>query len=449
MKKFSLIALSLLNFLNFENVKGSMFGFFGDAEELPTDFETIQTRADKSNFLKTSDFDSIYKNLPETGTTARDFAFFTANSESRKMFQSHFKRIKLINCRDLYENRPSDQSKCVPELTATELYSGPAALKLAQSGKKVAVVIFADSTNVGGIYLTKRGNPAGTQEEQTVLMAPEIYGYLGNNFGLRDIGGNGDGIYDAKQKRYCLSKDAYENPQFINPAYGFILTNLLITHDVKNCSKMIKLPKDEVVEVSYAFLSMPSFAIDVSRDPTGAMLINQSGEKDGEKIYDRVRQTLDILRGDKGICSPQMMRDVGKIAIFYPTKKLRDFSKQCLDGNLSISEIIAKIIVIKSEQPEKSEKVQSIFEEAQKNYEKCVFGKFISLIRGAETVGTDTLVLGKIGCGAFLNDENEITSLLGKALSECRSIKYVYFAGLNQTDPFIEKVRLAMKKISK
>ena len=83
---------------------------------------------------------------------------------------------------------------------------------------------------------------------------------------------------------------------------------------------MIKLPKDEVVEVSYAFLSMPSFAIDVSRDPTGAMLISQSGEKDGEKIYDRMRQTLDILRGDTGICSPQMARDVGKIAIFYPTK---------------------------------------------------------------------------------------------------------------------------------
>ncbi len=65
--------------------------------------------------------------------------------------------------------------------------------------------------------LTKRGNPAGTQEGQTILMAPEIYGYLGNKFGIHDIGGNGGRIYCAKQKRYCLNKDAYENPQFVNP----------------------------------------------------------------------------------------------------------------------------------------------------------------------------------------------------------------------------------------
>lgn len=442
-----LIVLGFLSFLHFEDAKGSMFGFFGDARELPADFETIQIQADKPNFLKASDFDSIYKNLPKSVTTARDFAYLTADSEFQKVFRSHFKKIKLINCHDLYKNEHSDQPNNVPELYATELYSGPAALKLAQSGKKVAILIFADSTNVGGIYLTKRGNPACTQEEQTVLMAPEIYGYLGNNFGVHDIGGDGDEIYSAKQKRYCLSKDGYKNSEIINPAYGFILTNLLVTHDVERCSKMIKLPKDKVVEVSYAFLSMPSFAIDISRDPTGAMLMNQSGEKDGEKIYDRMRQTFDILRGDNDVCSPQMMRDTGKIAIFYPTEKLRDFSKQYLGENLSISEIIAKIIEIKSEQPEK--KVMSIFEEAQKNYEKCVFDKFINLIRGAETAGSDTLVLGKIGCGAFLNDENEIAVLLGKALSACRSIKYVYFAGISKTDPFIEKVRSAMGKISK
>ncbi len=79
---------------------------------------------------------------------------------------------------------------------------------------------------------------------------------------------------------------------------------------------MIKLPRDKVAEISYAFLSMPSFAIDVSKDPTGAMLINESKEKDGEKIYDRIREAIYILRGDKGICSPQMMRDAGKIARF-------------------------------------------------------------------------------------------------------------------------------------
>ncbi|MBO4405384.1 MAG: hypothetical protein J5821_01500 [Alphaproteobacteria bacterium] len=55
---------------------------------------------------------------------------------------------------------------------------------------------------------------------------------------------------------------------------------------------MIKLPKDKVAEISYAFLSMPSFAIDVSKDPTGAMLINQSREKDGEKIYEIMSQAL-------------------------------------------------------------------------------------------------------------------------------------------------------------
>jgi hypothetical protein len=444
--KKAMIALAALSFFHFEDVKCGMFGFFGDARELPADSEIIQTRADKSNFLKTSDFDAIYKNLPETGTTARGFAFSTANPESQKMFRSHFERIKLINCRDLYKDKPSDQLKCTPELFSTELYSGPAALKLAQSGKKVAVLIFADSTNVGGIYLTKGGNPAGTQEEQTVLMAPEIYGYLGNNFGVRDIGEDGDGIYSAKQKRYCLNKDDYENSEVINPAYGFILTNLLITHDVSNYSKMIKLPKDKVVEVSYAFFSMPSFATDISKDPTGAMLINESKEKDGEKIYDRMREALYILRGDKGICSPQMIRDIGKIAIFYPKEKLRNFSKQHLGRNLSMSEIIAEIVMIKSEQSEESEKVKSIFEEAQKNYEKCVFGKFVNLIRGAEIARADTLVLGKIGCGAFLNDENEIAEIMGKALAECRSIKHVQFAGLNKTDPFVEKVKIAMNK---
>ena len=439
MKKIA-IMFAASGFLFFGCAWSGIFGFFDD-ESVIND-EAIQSLKIETNFLNTPEFDSIYKNLPETGTSTRDFAFFTANPESQKVLRSHFERIRLINCRDLYENQPSDQLMRVPELSATELHSAPAALNLAQSGKKVAVLIFADSTNVGGIYLTKGGNPAGTQEEQTVLMAPEIYGYLGNNFGVHDIGGDGDGIYSAKQKRYCLNKDDYENLEVINPACGFILTNLLVTHDVEKCSTMIKLPKDKVAEISYAFLSMPSFAIDVSKDPTGAMLINQSEEKDGEKIYDVMWKALDILRGDKGICGPQMMRDVGKIAIFYPEEKLLKFAEQYLGKDVSTSEVIAKIIKIKSEYPEK---VKSIFDKAQKNYEKCVFDKFVNLIRGAEIAGADTLVLGKIGCGAFLNDENEIAEIMGKALAECRTIKYVQFAGLNKTDPFVEKVKASME----
>ncbi len=446
MKKSLLVILGLLSFLHFEDIKSGIFESSGNVEELSENSKTIRTQIDKSNFIKTADFDSIYKNLPETGTTTRDFAYLTADPEFQKVFRSHFEKIKLINCRNFHEQKHSDQTKCVPELFTTEFFSGPVALKLAQSGKKVTVLIFADSTNVGGIYLTKRGNPAGTQEEQTVLMTPEIYGYLGNNFGIHDIGGNGDGIYSAKQKRYCMNKNDYENPKTINPAYGFILTNLLMTHDIEHSSKMIKLPKDEVVEVSYAFLSMPSFATDVSKDPTGTMLINQYGEQNGEEIYDRMKQALYILQRDKGIYGPEVIRDVGKIAIFYPAEKLKKFSQQYLSKNISTGEAIADIVEMKSEQPEKLEKVTIIFEEAQRNYEKCVSDKFIKLIRGAEIAGSDTLVLGKIGCGAFLNNENEVASLLGRALSECKSIKYVYFAGLNKTDPFIEKVRNAIKK---
>ncbi|MBO4405385.1 MAG: hypothetical protein J5821_01505 [Alphaproteobacteria bacterium] len=87
-----------------------------------------------------------------------------------------------------------------------------------------------------------------------------------------------------------------------------------------------------------------------------------------------------------------------------------------------------------------------IFAEAQKNYEKCVLEKFTNLVRGAEEAKADTLVPGKIGCGAFLNDENEIASLMGRALSECQSIEHVCFVGLSKTDPFVEKVQVAMEK---
>lgn len=440
MKKIAIMFI-VMNFLSFGYAEGDMFGFFDDAKESSIDSEAIQSLKIESNFMKTAEFDSIYENLPEIGISTRDFAFFTANPESHKIFQSHFGKIRLINCRDLSEDQSLDQQKITPELLTTELFSGPAALKLAQSGKKVVVLIFADSTNIGGIYLTKGGNPAGTQEEQTVLMAPEIYGYLGNNFGVHDIGGDGDGIYSANQKRYCLDKDGYEkNPEFINPAYGFILKNLLVTHDVKNCSKVIKLQKDKVAEISYAFLSMPSFATDISRDPIGAMLINRSGEENGEKIYDEMRQTLYILRGDEDICSPEMIRDIGKIAIFYPKEKLRYFSQQ---KNLDSDKILAEIIKMRQDG---SEEVADIFNEAQQNYEECVLRKFTNLVRGAETAGADTLVLGKIGCGAFLNDENEIAELMGKALPENRSIKQVYFAGLKKTDPFVRKVKTAMMK---
>jgi len=445
MKKRMIIVSFVLGFLYSENAASCAFGFPSNEKKFSENSGTTQTRIDESNFVQSANFDAIYRNLPETGTTTRDFAFFTANPKSQKVFQPHLERIKLINCRNL--QKIFDQQKSIPQLSATEHYSGPAALELAQSGKKVAVLIFADSTNVGGIYLTKEGNPAGTQEEQTVLMAPEIYGFLGNNFGVNDIAGNGDGRYSAQQKRYSLNKDDYENLEVINPAYGFILTNLLITHDVERCSKMIKLPKDKVVEISYAFLSMPSFATDVSWDPIGAMLINQSGEKDGESIYRRMKNALSILRKDKdvgrNISDRAVTIDIGKIAIFYSTEKLQNFSKKYLKKDLDPSNIIAEIVKLKLQ---KSEKVLSIFEEAQRNYEKCVLNKFTNLIRGAETAGADTLVLGKIGCGAFLNDENEIARLMGKALSECRSVKYVYFAGLNKTDPFVEKVKAAIEK---
>ncbi|MBO7642191.1 MAG: hypothetical protein J6S86_03455 [Alphaproteobacteria bacterium] len=449
MKKsmIALIISSFLIFSYFENVEGNMLGFFGNVNEFPSDIETTPSATSESNFSNTVEFNLIYRNLPETGTTTRNFAFSTANPKFQKVFQPHFKRIKLINCRNLHKNLFSDQQKSAPKLSATELYSGPAALKLAQSGKKVVVLIFADSTNAGGIYLIKRGNPANTQEEQTILMAPEIYGYLKNKFGVNNIGGRGDGIYRAEQKRYCLNKDDYKSPEIINPAYGFILTNLLVTHDVENCSKMIKLPKDKVVEISYAFLSMPSFATDVSKDPTGAMLTNYSEENDGEKIYDRMNRAFSILLKDgnangRDMLNNKIKRDIGKIAIFCPIEKLLDFSKRHLNKNLDTSEIIAQIIKLKLK---KSDKVKNIFDEVQKNYERCVLNKFINLIRGAETAEADTLVLGKIGCGAFLNDENEIAFLLGQALTECKSIKHVYFAGLSKTDPFVEKVRTAME----
>lgn len=440
------IVFTTCAFLYSQHSSSIMFGFFSNMKEIPLDSMITQSLTIDSDFVKTTEFDFIYKNLPKTGTPPRDFAIFAANPETRNIFQSHFKRIKLINCRNLERNQHSTSQKNLPRLYATELYSGPVALNLAQSGKKVVVLIFADSTNVGGIYMTKVGNPADTQEEQTVLMAPEIYGYLGNNFGVHDISKDCDEIYSARQKRYCTNKDDYKSPKNINPAYGFILTNLLITHDVKY-SKMIKLPKDKVAEISYAFLSMPSFATDISRDPTGAMLINCSGEKNGETIYDRMRRVFNILLADEKvklrIFNNEIMRAIGKIAIFYPIEKLHDFSKRYLEKDLDSSEILAEVIKIKLDHPEK---VASIFSEAQQNYEKCVLRKFINLIRGAETAKADTLVLGKIGCGAFLNDENEIAVLIGRALSECRSIKHVYFAGLKKSDSFVEKVRVAMNK---
>lgn len=450
MKKSIIVSLIILSFLCFENTSSSMFGFFGNANELPLDSEAIQSLSTNSNFMESAEFNSIYEKLPKTGTTTRDFAAFTASPKAQKIFQPHFERIKLINCLSFQKNQASGRLSHTPKLSVTELYSGAAALKLAQSGKKVVVLIFADSTNVGGIYITKRGNPAGTQEEQTVLMAPEIYGYLGNNFGVHDIGGNGDEIYSAKQKRYYLNKNDYKNSNAINPAYGFILTNLLITHDVKNCSEIIKLPKEKIAEISYAFLSMPSFATDVSRDPTGAMLINCRDEKNGEKIYSEMNRAFSILLSDekvgRNVFNNEVMKNIGKIAIFCPTKKLQDFADQYLGKNPNTSKIIAEITKLKLK---RSEKVSSVFAEAQKNYEKCVLDKFTNLIRGTEAAGADTLVLGKIGCGAFLNDENEIASLLGRALIECRSIKHIYFAGLSKTDSFVKKVKTAMEKAVK
>jgi len=421
------------------------------------------------SYMETSEFEEIYNKLPKTGVTTCEFAEFTADSESQKIFKNHFERIKLINCRQLNNNTNSGSaSKCEPVVSSIELFSGPAALKLANDGKKVAVLIFADSTNVGGIYMTG-GNPAGTQEEQTVLMAPEIYGYLGNNYGIKDIGGKGAGIYSAKQKRYCTNKDDYENPEFINPAYGFILANLLMTHKVEYRSSMIKLPKENVVEVSYAFLSMPSFATDISYDPVGAALIGQSEEKDGNKIYDNMRRAIYGLREDTELDRNDyslMRRDIGKISLFYSVNKLKDFSNKYLKdvNSNSIGDIIYNVIkanyMIKNEITEAKlkEKLRiedfssfkndtiNIVNEARKNYEDCLMKKFSNLIRGAEESNSDTLVLGKIGCGAFMNKEEDVAKCMGKALLECKSIKHIYFAGTQKDDPFINNVKSYMKK---
>jgi len=331
-----------------------------------------------SDFLKTSEFDNIYNNLPETGTSTGDFAYYTANPEFQKLFHSHFQRISIINCHHFKEEEKEEKEEeeeeeeekekkekvkknsekknqkkktFLPELFAYEKFSGPVALELAQSGKKVAVLIFADSTNVGGIYMTGY-SPAGTQEEHNVLMAPEIYGFLGNRFGVHDIGGNGDGIYNANQKRYSLNKEDYENPEVINPAYGYILTNLLMTHEVQQRMSMKKLPKESVVEVSYAFLSMPSFATGVSGDPIGAMLIGQREEKDGDKIYEDIKRAHSLLQSDhdesiKNHCfSDETTLKAGKLAIFCSEKKLQDFAEQYMgkNGSRGIGDIIAVII---------------------------------------------------------------------------------------------------------
>jgi len=418
------------------------------------------------DFLKSSDFNTLYKKLPKTGTDEAEFANFIIDDKTPKIFKSHFERISLINCHNLPDTEEPSSSPSLPNISATPLFSGPAALKLAQEGKKVAVLIFADSTNVGGILITG-GRPAGTQEEQTVLMAPEIYSYLGNNYGVHDIGGNGDGIYGAKQKRYCLEKESYEKPDIINPAYGYILTNLLMTHDINVYSDMVKLPKDKVVEVSYIFLSMPSFSTGVSRDPVGAVLIGQSGEKDGEIIYQNMEEALSSLYRYKEIVdylySKKWNITLKKIAIFYSYKKLQEFAEKYLGGGRSISNIIAEVIKASiyfekgdlSEEALKKqlniddmngfrEDVESIIKESQKNYESCILTKFTNLVKGSEAAGADTLILGRVGCGAFMNDENEISAMMGKALATCKTIKHIYFAGLREGDPFVEKVKKSM-----
>ncbi|OUM67479.1 hypothetical protein PIROE2DRAFT_58775 [Piromyces sp. E2] len=436
----------------------------------------------ESNFLKTSEFDTIYNELPETGISTGKFAACTADPNFQKIFYPHFKRINLINCHYLEEeeeeekgkgkgkgkekNNISNRSTCVPELFSTEDFSGPAALKLAQSGKKVAVLIFADSTNVGGIYMTGY-SPAGTQEEQTVLMAPEIYGYLGEKYGVHDIGGDGDGCYKANQKRYCLNKDEYEKPEVINPAYGYILTNLLMTHNVQGRSSMEKLLKDKVVEVSYAFLSMPSFASGVSRDPIGAVLIGQREEKDGEKIYQDIDDAYSSLYNSLSLYSDGIKQKIGKIGIFCSEKRLQDFSEKYMGKKDcgGIADIICTIVRVNAmlEVDKNAKKklvkelnldsftsfekeVKGILKEAQDHYEECILRKFTHLIKGTEKAGADTLVLGKIGCGAFLNDENEISKFMGKAIAKSKYIKQIYFAGMSEGDPFLKKVKKAMEK---
>jgi len=423
----------------------------------------------ESNFLEKTEFKTLYKDLPETGTYTSEFAAKTADPDFQKIFHPHFKRIKLINCHNLKEEEDNNSKRptYVPKLFARKDFSGPVALDLAHKGKKVAVLIFADSTNVGGIYITGY-SPANTQEEQTVLMAPEIYGYLGNNYGVHDIGGNGDGCYLKNQKRYCLNKDDYENPDIINPAYGYILTNLLITHNVKH--SMIKLPEKEVVEVSYAFLSMPSFATSVSRDPIGAMLIGNSGEKDGEKIYENIKNASNSLYQDETVkkysYDYEMTQNLGKLAIFYSIEKLEQFSKKYLGEERSVSDILSLVIkadiLFKHSKEEKELKelilkdfksfkkdVKKIMEEADMNYRECVLRKFTNLIKGTEKAGADTLVLGKIGCGAFLNDENVVSELMGKAIATSKYIEEIYFAGLDEEDPFFKSVKKAMKSKKK
>lgn len=416
------------------------------------------------SFLKSPEFDAIYDKLPNTGTSSAVFAAFTADPESQKIFEPHFQKIELINCRDMDKAPSKSNSKNKLNISGNPSYSGPLALNLAQKGHKVAVLIFADSTNVGGIYMTG-GCPAGTQEEQTVLMAPEVYGFLGNRFGVHDIGGNGDGIYKENQKRYCINKDEYEDPTIINPAYGFILTNLLMTHNANGGYSMVKLPKEKVVEVSYAFLSMPSFATGVSSDPVGAALIGQSELKNGEVIYQNMSEATSALTGhyDDKYWNEKRL-DIGKVSLFYSVNELQNYSNNYLTEGRSIGKTIFKVVdsYYKLEHSKEKDKLKKelnikdfstfkkdtirIVEEARKNYEKCLTQKFTNLIRGVEKSGADTLILGKIGCGAFMNNENEVAYFMGKSLSECENIKNIYIPGVRENDPFINNVKNAIGK---
>ena len=81
-----------------------------------------------------------------------------------------------------------------------------------------------------------------------------------------------------------------------------------------------------------------------------------------------------------------------------------------------------------------------IIRQAEQNYNNCLFQQFSNMFKLCNEAKSDTLIIGKIGCGVFRNDPVAVAMNLGRAARAVNStVKTIVLAERASSSTELEK----------
>ncbi|MCQ2819992.1 MAG: hypothetical protein MJ252_22220 [archaeon] len=312
---------------------------------------------------------------------------------------------------------------------------------------KLCLQIFADPNYFGCGLLGHWNN----QEESTLRdINQDLIMWLSqNSYIQKDIAKGCEGIVDPNSVPFL----------YINKAGLSTLDGFMVTAQI--CMDSLKLIKDPF-EVRLLFSCFPSLTDDKSSfDPNWSS--KYSGAKATQKDIDLKKHLFNLLfRNAKQLKSPLRDEEIFRKAIILllfsgissnkdkeneeekKSDKIKDKEKKREEKEerkkkedyQKILDIIR--IAITCDEDKES---QRIFERAQKNYEDTLRATVGGWINMARQSGVKYFIGGPIGCGAFFNDPETVSSIIAEQFVKYGGeMKFVYADINNKSEGSLESV---------